>query len=131
MFVNESIDKFLKPKERKDIDKNINVLINNFIDSITSKDFNYAIKNAEPYIYNIKKYKKGNDIFYLTSEDNLSSLVDFLILTYDEVTEKNKFPEMADFWTDLEFNKSISKEDRKTIKNKIIYKIAKKFNVEY
>ena len=128
-FIKESVVDFLKPKSTKDIDNEIKTIIYNFVDSISPKDFAIAFKVATEGGSSSKKIKQNNKVIYLADEETLIDIVEILLFYSED--DIDTFHEMSEFYMTMQQNNSIGIEEKDRIKNKIIYLLSKKFNVEY
>ena len=135
MIVFESIEKYLTPKSKEDIDKSLNNIINDFVNKVSIRDFNKAINDfREIKDTAITINKENGKTAYYIDEDAFIGIIEYLVITYDEFKDVSLFPEMSELWYDLSKD-SIDNEYKETefdkIKNILAAKIANKFNVFY
>jgi len=144
-FISESVDNFLnfyllegkvsdvlKPKQESEIDEKINPIIDNFVNNVSTRDFNEIFKDA----IDSKKLIQNGKLTYLTNLNSLIEIIENLALKESDTAwlGKNsmyfKFPEFGEIWInmtqgDLHHNYF----DKFLIK--VVNKLADKFNIEW
>lgn len=154
-LVNESIEDVLKPKTEKDINKDLDKTIDEFVNQVTLYDFLKSFQSIKSWqsglTYNLgsmRKLKKGNQFIFLMDRDSLFNVVDDLAsaFKFDEPLMSDienamenqdyeasyKFPEFNKFWTEfLHMSRNLTKDHYNYAVNRTLEKIADKFNVEY
>lgn len=155
MFVAESIEDVLKPKTEKDINQNLDQIIDDFVNQTTFKDFLKSFNNIKEWQGGLhfnrgfmRKLKKGDQNFFLMDRDSLFNIVDDLASAFkfdeplisdiDKAMQNQdyeasyKFPEFNKFWTEfLHMNRDLNRNNYDHAVNRVLEKIAQKFNVEY
>ena len=155
MFVAESIEDVLKPKTEKDINQNLDQIIDDFVNQTTFKDFLKSFNNIKEWQGGLhfnrgfmRKLKKGDQNFFLMDRDSLFNIVDDLASAFkfdeplisdiDKAMQNQdyeasyKFPEFNKFWTEfLHMSRDLSRNNYDHAVNRVLEKIAQKFNVEY
>jgi len=155
MFVAESIEDVLKPKTEKDINQNLDQIIDDFVNQTTFKDFLKSFNNIKEWQGGLhfnrgfmRKLKKGDQNFFLMDRDSLFNIVDDLASAFkfdeplisdiDKAMQNQdyeasyKFPEFNKFWTEfLHMNRDLNRNNYDYAVNRVLEKIAQKFNVEY
>ncbi len=155
MFVAESIEDVLKPKDRDVINRELDQATDSFINEATLKDFLKSFNNIKVWQGGLnfnngfmRKLKKGDQYFFLMDRDSLFNVVDDLASSFkfDEPLMSDidkamndhdydasyKFPEFNHFWTHtLHTNQNITRENYDYVVNRVLEKVAQKFNVEY
>ena len=155
MFVAESIEDVLKPKSQQSINKELDKVIDRFVDQVTIKDFLKSFNNTKHWqrgltfnFSSMRKLKKGNDYIFLMDYDSLYNIVDDLASSFKfdepllsdienaqnerDIPDSSKFPEFRDFWIQfLHTNRNLDASNVDYVIDRIMEKIAQEFNVEY
>lgn len=155
MFVAESIEDVLKPKTQESINKELDHTIDNFVDQVSLKDFIKSFNDTKQWqgglafnLSGMRKLKKGNDYIFLMDRDSLFNIIDDLASAFkfdeplisdidkaqqdQDYDASYKFPEFQKFWTEfLHTDRNITRQNYDYVTNRVMEKIADKFNVEY
>lgn len=155
MFVAESIEDVLKPRSQEAINKDLDQVIDDFVNQVTLKDFIKSFNSMKEWQGGLhfnrgfmRKLKKGDQYFFLMDRDSLFNIVDDLASAFkfdeplisdiDKAMQNQdydasyKFPEFNKFWTEfLHTNRNLTKDNYNHTVNRALEKIAQKFNVEY
>lgn len=137
MLVAESIEAALKPKELHDIDKEIDQIIDNFVNTISIRDLEDELLLVNSHKEDTRKLKQNGKVTYIASPESLYELVDSLAAREKDLGSSTtleflyKFPEFHELWMNLQANDNNLEWLHKQVANKVIEKIAKKFNIEY
>lgn len=150
MFVAESLEDVLKPRSQEAINKDLDQVIDDFIDQVTLKDFIKSFNNIKKWQGGLhfnrgfmRRLKRGDQYFFLMDRDSLFNIVDDLAsaFKFDDIDKAQqnqnynasyKFPEFNKFWTEfLHLSTNLTKDNYNHAVNRALEKIAQKFNVEY
>jgi len=137
MFVYESLEDVLKPRHTEEIDSKMDPIIDRFVNAITKRDFEEDFEMVNSFKKDMRKFIQNGKVTYLASPDSMYEVVDALAAREKDLGPSTttefvyKFPEFHDLWMNLQINDNNLKGLYLKVANKVIEKIAKKFNIEY